>query len=653
MQGGVIGGLQAGDDWKSGAEIGALLGAGGGLIEHYGAARAAKAAERQLSFPPSTPTRTRIEVSERAVKPGARVPITRAEELKGFPHLEPEIARNKGAINRLTQTHPVYSQRTIPIDQVLQPVDRYIARLRRSDPQAAEHLARLREQWATELGYKPAVPAVPATPARIVQEPILDINGKPLLDQYGKPLLRDRTIPGAFGKPGVPAQTTTTVAKTQTLKEDFRAGLAQTQKGKAPTLTPPGETTGRRLAESGMKRSIENAIPEEAIKDINHAIEIDLRLKEAIIRVSRKNPAWLGSTLKTMAGEAGLELGAELLQRMGGEGQQRSRRERGQPGMLTPGRMALGAAAALTMAYKNPRAWTTLMVALRASGVAMPGGVGTFIGSQIRTGGGASAPALGRERYEQPEPEVGGGGATTSAPPPVTPPATTPATAPPASGAGGGAERTADPRYELPEEPEPGGPREANPKYELPEESSLARAPEKKPSPMPRQAATVPPRQAATSSPSFPSEPAAGQFPSWDRTRDFLRDFQQIGPLYGASPGLLRVVAHLESSGNPDAKGGSGEVGLMQLMPSTARSLGVDPRDPRDSIRGAAQLLGRLMRKYNGVTWKVLAAYNEGEPAFDRRQRKSPGRQSLPATTQRYVANGLRLLRGQEIAEAR
>ena len=95
----------------------------------------------------------------------------------------------------------------------------------------------------------------------------------------------------------------------------------------------------------------------------------------------------------------------------------------------------------------------------------------------------------------------------------------------------------------------------------------------------------------------------------------------------------------------------------MQFMPDTARRLGVDPRNPQQSIRGAAELLSHLMDKYKGQIWKVLAAYNEGEPAFDRRQRRSPGLQSLPDSTQKYVRRALQLLRGGgqevEVAEAR
>ena len=133
---------------------------------------------------------------------------------------------------------------------------------------------------------------------------------------------------------------------------------------------------------------------------------------------------------------------------------------------------------------------------------------------------------------------------------------------------------------------------------------------------------------------------------------DFTPVFQQVGRRAGVPPGLLSTIAYLESAGNPNAIGSQGERGLMQLMPATARALGVDPTDPQASVQGAAELLRHYMQKYRGDIASVLAAYNEGETAFDRhRQRGEP----LPAITQRYVRNGLAILRrgAQLLAEVR
>lgn len=127
--------------------------------------------------------------------------------------------------------------------------------------------------------------------------------------------------------------------------------------------------------------------------------------------------------------------------------------------------------------------------------------------------------------------------------------------------------------------------------------------------------------------------------------------FQQVGQSMGVPPGLISTIVQLESGGNPDAVGTSGEHGLAQLMPATARTLGVDPRDPQQAIRGAATLLRHLMTKYRGDIAKVLAAYNEGETQFDKRMKRGL---PLPPITQRYVRNGLALLRagGQQIQRA-
>ncbi len=78
-------------------------------------------------------------------------------------------------------------------------------------------------------------------------------------------------------------------------------------------------------------------------------------------------------------------------------------------------------------------------------------------------------------------------------------------------------------------------------------------------------------------------------------------------------PLLLKAVIEVESGFNNYAVGPSGALGLCQLMPSTARRLGVkDPFHPRDNISGGAKLLGILYRKYGGNIDKTLAAYNLG-----------------------------------------
>jgi hypothetical protein len=109
---------------------------------------------------------------------------------------------------------------------------------------------------------------------------------------------------------------------------------------------------------------------------------------------------------------------------------------------------------------------------------------------------------------------------------------------------------------------------------------------------------------------------------------------------YGVPRSLVHTVAQIESNFNPGAVSGKGAVGLMQLMPATARALGVkDLSDPEQNADGGVRLLSQLIDKYGGSTRHVLAAYNAGEPAVDR----AGGVPNFPET-QRYVAKGMKSL---------
>jgi peptidoglycan DL-endopeptidase CwlO len=86
---------------------------------------------------------------------------------------------------------------------------------------------------------------------------------------------------------------------------------------------------------------------------------------------------------------------------------------------------------------------------------------------------------------------------------------------------------------------------------------------------------------------------------------------------YGLDPALLAGVAKVESGYNPSAVSGAGAQGLMQLMPGTARGLGVNPLDPAQAIDGAARLLSRNLHEFGSVPL-ALAAYNAGGGAVHR-----------------------------------
>jgi peptidoglycan DL-endopeptidase CwlO len=88
--------------------------------------------------------------------------------------------------------------------------------------------------------------------------------------------------------------------------------------------------------------------------------------------------------------------------------------------------------------------------------------------------------------------------------------------------------------------------------------------------------------------------------------------FLKAGAKYDVSPKLLAAVAKVESGYNPKAVSKAGAQGLMQLMPATARGLGVDNSfDPKQAINGAAKLLSSHLKEFKSLPL-ALAAYNAG-----------------------------------------
>jgi hypothetical protein len=87
--------------------------------------------------------------------------------------------------------------------------------------------------------------------------------------------------------------------------------------------------------------------------------------------------------------------------------------------------------------------------------------------------------------------------------------------------------------------------------------------------------------------------------------------FTAAGAKYGISPALLAAVAKTESGYNPSAVSPAGARGLMQIMPGTAKGLGVDPLNPAEAVDGAARLLKRNLKDFGSLSL-ALAAYNAG-----------------------------------------
>jgi soluble lytic murein transglycosylase-like protein len=87
---------------------------------------------------------------------------------------------------------------------------------------------------------------------------------------------------------------------------------------------------------------------------------------------------------------------------------------------------------------------------------------------------------------------------------------------------------------------------------------------------------------------------------------------------YGLPPALVRSVMKAESGFAPEAVSPKGAVGLMQLMPGTAQSLGADANVPSQNVEAGVRYLRELLEKYHGGLRHALAAYNAGPGAVER-----------------------------------
>ena len=89
--------------------------------------------------------------------------------------------------------------------------------------------------------------------------------------------------------------------------------------------------------------------------------------------------------------------------------------------------------------------------------------------------------------------------------------------------------------------------------------------------------------------------------------------FEEASEKYNVDVKLLKAIAHAESNFNPNATSSSGAMGVMQLMPSTAKSLGItDAYNAYDNIMGGAKVISQHLANYNGDVSLALAAYNAG-----------------------------------------
>jgi len=131
-----------------------------------------------------------------------------------------------------------------------------------------------------------------------------------------------------------------------------------------------------------------------------------------------------------------------------------------------------------------------------------------------------------------------------------------------------------------------------------------------------------------------------GYVPASSRAKNYRRNRRRYAPLIDRvarrlhlDRALVHAVVHVESAYDPRAVSRKGAVGLMQLMPATARRYGVRDRyDPRQNVSGGARYLRDLLYQFRNVVL-ALAAYNAGENAVRRARNRVP-----PFTeTRRYV----------------
>jgi hypothetical protein len=128
------------------------------------------------------------------------------------------------------------------------------------------------------------------------------------------------------------------------------------------------------------------------------------------------------------------------------------------------------------------------------------------------------------------------------------------------------------------------------------------------------------------------SKTVVGDYDSSDKVMRWGKEIQAASAKYEVDPALIAAVIEQESGGKPDIMSPAGAIGLMQLMPRTAKELGVNPFDSTQNIEGGTKYLATQLHRFGSVEM-ALAAYNAGpENVFNFRY-------MYIAETQNYIRN--------------
>jgi soluble lytic murein transglycosylase-like protein len=117
-------------------------------------------------------------------------------------------------------------------------------------------------------------------------------------------------------------------------------------------------------------------------------------------------------------------------------------------------------------------------------------------------------------------------------------------------------------------------------------------------------------------------EPRPASRPAFPAVLPGQTTYRELADLSAArhelDPLLVSAVIAVESAWNPEAVSVKGAIGLMQLMPETARTLGVDPWDPEGNLDGGSRYLRSLLDGFDGDLELALAGYNAGPGSVER-----------------------------------